>query len=92
LQVDYLKIDGSFVKDMVQDSVDRAMVEMINHIGHVTGKKTIAEFVSAPEILLELQRIGVDYAQGYFIGEPVPFIPPSHGRPESLLDLLPERE
>ena len=92
LQVDYLKIDGSFVKDMVDDSVDRAMVEMINHIGHVTGKKTIAEFVSAPEILAELQRIGVDYAQGYFIGEPAPFIPPLHGRPQSVLHHLPGGE
>ncbi|WP_287879781.1 EAL domain-containing protein [Aquitalea sp.] len=91
LPVDYLKIDGSFVKDMVNDSVDRAMVEMINHIGHVTGKKTIAEFVSAPEILAALQEIGVDYAQGYYIGEPQPFVYPAHGQSESAVYRWPDR-
>jgi EAL domain-containing protein (putative c-di-GMP-specific phosphodiesterase class I) len=92
LPVDYLKIDGSFVKDMVNDSVDRAMVEMINHIGHVTGKKTIAEFVSAPEILAALQEIGVDYAQGYYIGEPQPFVSPAHDQSESTLHRWPDRK
>ncbi|KJV25061.1 hypothetical protein VI06_20185 [Aquitalea magnusonii] len=92
LQVDYLKIDGSFVKDMVEDSVDRAMVEMINRIGHVTGKKTIAEFVSAPEIMQALQEIGVDYAQGYYIGEPAPFISPPFGKPAVTAYRLPGQE
>lgn len=73
LDVDYLKIDGSFVKDMITDQTDRTMVEMINNIGHVTGKKTIAEFVGSAEILEELKRIGVDYAQGYHVGKPTPF-------------------
>jgi len=92
LPVDYLKIDGSFVKDMVNDSVDRAMVEMINHIGHVTGKKTIAEFVGLPEILAVLQQIGVDYAQGYHIGEPQPFVAPARNRPEPAIYRLPDRK
>jgi diguanylate cyclase (GGDEF)-like protein/PAS domain S-box-containing protein len=73
LQVDFLKIDGAFVKDMAKDPIDSAMVEAINHIGHVMGKLTIAEFVENEEILIQLRRIGVDYAQGYGIAKPVPF-------------------
>jgi len=73
LPVDYLKIDGSFVKDMLEDPIDRAMVEAINHIGHVMKKKTIAEFVENVQTLEALQSIGVDYGQGYGIAKPVPF-------------------
>lgn len=73
LPVDYLKIDGSFVKDMLDDPIDRAMVESINQIGHVMGKLTIAEFVETPEIMQALAEVGVDYAQGYAIARPLPF-------------------
>lgn len=73
LPVDYLKIDGSFVKDMVEDRIDRAMVEMIHHIGKVMGKRTIAEFVESDGIIAALKTIGVDYAQGYGIARPKPF-------------------
>lgn len=70
LPVDFLKIDGSFVKDMLDDPVNRAMVEVINHIGHVMGKRTIAEFVETPQIEQALLEIGVDFAQGYIIERP----------------------
>ncbi|WP_020611614.1 EAL domain-containing protein [Sediminispirochaeta bajacaliforniensis] len=72
LPVDYLKIDGMFVKDMDTDPVNRAMVEAINSMGKVMRIKTIAEFVGNEGILRELEQIGVDYAQGYFFGKPTP--------------------
>ena len=74
LPVDFLKIDGLFVKDMVHDPVDRAMVRSINEIGHLMGKLTIAEFVEDDATLAMLQDIGVDYAQGYGIGKPRPIV------------------
>jgi len=74
LPVDCLKIDGAFVKDMVKDPIDRAMVESINQIGHVMKLKTIAEFVENDEILHCVNHIGVDFAQGYGIAKPVPLI------------------
>lgn len=70
LPVDYLKIDGGFVKDMVDDPIDCAMVEAINHIGHLMNIETIAEFVENDAILEALRRIGVDYAQGYGVEKP----------------------
>ena len=76
LPVDFLKIDGSFVADMLVDPIDSAMVEAINHIGHVMGKRTIAEFVESDDVLVSLRRIGVDYAQGYAIAKPKPFLAP----------------
>jgi len=71
LPVDYLKIDGLFVKDILKDKVDLAMVKSINEVGHVMGKKTIAEFVENEAIFNLLNELGVDYAQGYGIGKPV---------------------
>ncbi|NTS77218.1 EAL domain-containing protein [Catenovulum sp. SM1970] len=70
LPVDYLKIDGSFVKDMLLDPIDRAMVKSINEVAKAIGMVTIAEFVESEEILAELKEIGVDYAQGYVINRP----------------------
>ena len=74
LPVDYLKIDGHFVKSMLHDPIDRAMVESIHHIGHVMGLKTIAEFVEDLDMVAPLRSIGVDYVQGYALGKPEPFI------------------
>ena len=75
LPVDYLKIDGSFVKDMLADPVNHAMVEAIHRIGHIMGKKTIAESVESRDTLQALRAIGVDYAQGFGIASPAPFGP-----------------
>jgi len=72
LPVDFLKIDGLFVKDILEDKIDLAMVRSINEIGHIMNKKTIAEFVENDEILSILKALGVDYAQGYGIKKPVP--------------------
>lgn len=72
LPVNYLKIDGSFVRDMARDPTDAAMVVAINNIGHVMGIKTIAEWVENQETLDALRHIGVDYAQGYLLGRPQP--------------------
>jgi diguanylate cyclase (GGDEF)-like protein/PAS domain S-box-containing protein len=72
LPVDYLKIDGRFVKDIVSDTMDHAMVEAINQLGHIVGVSTIAEFVENAEILAHLERLGVDYAQGFGVHKPEP--------------------
>ena len=68
--VDFLKIDGSFVKDLLHDPIDREMVRSINEIGHLTGRRTIAEFAENQEIIDMLRSLGVDYAQGYGISMP----------------------
>ena len=70
LPVDFLKIDGMFVKDINSDAANYAMVESINHIGHVMGRKTIAEFVENTETLQTLSKLGIDYMQGYGIAQP----------------------
>jgi len=70
LNIDYLKIDGSFVKEIVNDPASFAMVKSINEVGHAMNLKTIAEFVENEEIFLKLKEIGVDFAQGYFIDKP----------------------
>ncbi len=73
LPVDFLKIDGSFVRSMAKDPVDAAMVEAINRIGHVMGIRTIAEAVENQAILERLRELGVNYAQGTVIARPEPF-------------------
>jgi diguanylate cyclase (GGDEF)-like protein/PAS domain S-box-containing protein len=70
LDVDFLKIDGMFVKAIANSKVDRAMVESINNVGHVMGLHTIAEFAENDEIINILKEIGVDYAQGYGFAKP----------------------
>jgi diguanylate cyclase (GGDEF)-like protein/PAS domain S-box-containing protein len=70
LQVDFLKIDGSFVRNMSESSVQRALVEAIHQIGRVMGIRTIAEAVEDQETLAVLREIGVDYAQGYVLDMP----------------------
>ncbi len=70
MELDYLKIDGSFVKGIVESKMDRAIVKSINQIGHAAGIKTIAEYVENMEIYNCLRDIGVDYVQGYGIDKP----------------------
>jgi len=72
LRVDYLKIDGAFVKDIVHDTVDRAIVNAINIVGHTLGIKTIAEYAENNEIISLLTLIGVDSAQGFGYSMPLP--------------------
>ncbi|OYW37736.1 MAG: hypothetical protein B7Z35_09315 [Hydrogenophilales bacterium 12-61-10] len=70
LPIDYLKIDGSFIMDIVSDQVDRAMVEAIREVSHIMGVKTVAEWVENEETAEVLRKIGIDYAQGYYFGRP----------------------
>lgn len=74
LPANQVKIDGSFVKDMTQDNIDKALVNAIKDISHSLGKTCVAEYVEDQETFELLKEIGVDYAQGYFIGKPMPAI------------------
>ena len=72
LAVDFIKIDGRFVKDLLADRVNYTMVEAIHRVGHVMGLRTIAEFVENAQVLEALRGIGVDFAQGYEVHRPAP--------------------
>ncbi|MDV3353271.1 GGDEF domain-containing response regulator [Leptolyngbyaceae cyanobacterium CCMR0082] len=74
LPVDYLKIDGNFVKESPTDDLLCAMLAAINNIGHIMGLKTIAEYVESPAVLKKVQALGVDYVQGYAISHPQPLV------------------
>jgi diguanylate cyclase (GGDEF)-like protein/PAS domain S-box-containing protein len=78
--VDVVKIDGSFIRNIVESEVDRAIVESMNALAHRLGAQTVAEFVENPAIAEVVRAIGVDYLQGNAIGEPVAF--------EGVLDAL----
>lgn len=73
LSVDFLKIDGSFVEGLSKDPVKYAILRSINNIAHALGKKTITEYVDSAETVECLKQLDVDYAQGFFLGKPVPF-------------------
>jgi diguanylate cyclase (GGDEF)-like protein len=84
LPVDYVKIDGVFVKDIANNPGDYAVVRSINEIGHYMGKKTIAEYVEDKEVLERLKEIGVDYAQGWEIERPQPLADLRITRPKAV--------
>ena len=84
LPVDYIKIDGVFVRGMVGDPMDQAIVEAINRIAHILGLKTVAEFVEDASILEKLRGVGVDYAQGYFISKPAALLVADAAEPAVL--------
>ena len=72
LPVDYLKLDGSFVRDITREPIDRAMVEAIHRLSTIMGFETIAEFVQDAATLDMLKTIGVNYGQGFLLGRPAP--------------------
>src|SRR5262249_6296969 len=72
LPVDFLKIDGQFISHIAEDPVDRSMVEAISKVGRALGISTVAECVETEAVLEELKRIGVDFAQGFFVAAPLP--------------------
>jgi diguanylate cyclase (GGDEF)-like protein len=72
LPVDYLKIDGSFIKGLVRDRVDQSMVRMVGEVARAAGMQTVAEYVHSAAALALLAKYGIDYAQGFFIGRAAP--------------------
>ena len=72
LKVDLLKIDGSFIRDMIDDPLDAAAVRCFVDVARVVGVKTVAEFVDRPEVLARVREIGIDYAQGFLLHKPEP--------------------
>lgn len=72
LPIDYLKIDGSYVRDLDADPTHRALVHAMNSVAHTLGKKTVAESVENENVMKILQELKVDCGQGYFLGKPSP--------------------
>ncbi|ANJ67321.1 hypothetical protein A9404_07925 [Halothiobacillus diazotrophicus] len=72
LPVDWVKIDGRFVRDLAQNSVDLAMVKAMHEIAHTLGKHTVAEFVENQDTLVILKKLGINFVQGYHLGRPMP--------------------
>ena len=72
LEADYLKIDGSFIKELTKSRVDQSMVRMIGEVARAAGLETVAEYVESAATLKLLEQYGIDYAQGYHVGRAVP--------------------
>ena len=72
LEVDYVKLDGSLVRDVASSRVSQAMVHAVNYVVHVMGMESIAEFVESDAIIATVRKLSVDYLQGYAIGRPQP--------------------
>lgn len=72
LPADYIKLDGSFIKNLDKDEVDQALVRSIIQVIQALGKKAVAEYVENEKILRILKAMGIDYVQGYHIGRPLP--------------------
>ena len=70
--MDFVKIDGIFVKGILDDPADDVLVASINRVAHALGKRTIAEYVENQQILQRMAEIGVDFVQGYGVGRPEP--------------------
>ena len=70
IPVDYLKIDGSFIRNLDIDFTQRALVQSMNEVAHAMGKKTIAEYVENEKIWMILNEMQIDYGQGYYLGKP----------------------
>jgi len=87
LPVDYLKIDGSFVKEIVSDPISRSIVASVNSIAQAMSMLTVAEYVEDSEILGVLKELGVNYAQGYFIAKPLPMDKLLTSRTEAILKI-----
>ena len=83
LSFDYIKIDGSFIRNIVKNPVDRKMVRLIAEIGREAGMETIAEYVQSGPAFSLLAELGVDYAQGFYVGKPVA-VPRHRSLPVSL--------
>jgi diguanylate cyclase (GGDEF)-like protein len=83
LPVDYLKIDGSFIRSLPRDRVDQAMVRMVGEVARAAGMQTVAEYVNSAATLSLLAKYGIDYAQGFYIGKAAP-------RPEPVEAMLPQ--
>ena len=69
LKMDFIKIDGNLIRDISSDEIDRSMVESINSMAHLLGIRTIAESVDGEAAIEKLKSIGIDYAQGYYLGD-----------------------
>ena len=81
LPVDFIKIDGEFVRDITNDPMDRAIVSAINDIGHEIGLITVAEYVDNEDVLKLLEHLGIDYVQGFAVDKP------RHWRPNNVVHL-----
>ncbi len=89
--VDYIKIDGQFIRELVSNPFDLATVEAMNKLAQLKGSRTVAEFVENEATLLRLQELGVDYAQGYYLHRPEPWAVGTLPRPKLPISLLPTR-